>query len=210
MITMKVLGLTLDGSSNTPILVLQREDGDDVLPIWVGASEAMAISMAMNSMQLERPLTHALFLQAVTALGAEVTGVSITSLKSGTFFACVEFVRDQHCIQVDCRPSDGIALALRAQVPIRIAEDVLHKAAQDRVDPSSSEEDKRPSDMGDAIIRRAAGQIAGQVHGHRAGESFGKEDGQPHIGVMNVDSLTDESRLSELLQTLEPATRRIM
>lgn len=209
MITMKVLGLTLDGNSNTPILVLQRADGEDVLPIWIGAAEAMAISMALNNLQLDRPLTHALLLHAVAALGGEMTGVSITGLRDGTFFASVEFVHGQDFIQVDCRPSDGIALALRAQVPIRIAEDVLSKAARDRVNPDSSEADKRPSDMGDALIRRAAGHISGQVHGQRTPAADEEQTSQGG-GVLNVDSLTDEKKLSELLHTLEPATRRVM
>lgn len=216
MITMKVLGLTLDATSNTPILVLQREDGEEVLPIWIGAAEAMAISMAINQMQLDRPLTHSLLLQTVTALGGQMTGVSITALQDGTFFAFIELVHNHEFIHVDCRPSDGIALALRAQAPILIAPDVLQKAAQDRVSPTSSEADKRPSDIGDALIRRVASEIPSQVHGHTAGRSGAVQHAHnmgnaPFLtGTLSVGSLTDEKHLAELLRTLEPASKRVM
>ena len=128
MITMKILGVTLDGATNTPILVLQEENGDEVLPIWIGASEAMSISMALNNINLERPLSHSLLLNALQALDARLTGVSITDLREGTFYALLEILIGERLVQVDCRPSDGVALALRAGVPILVSEDVLAKA----------------------------------------------------------------------------------
>ena len=109
---MKVLGLTLDGTTNAPILVLQQEDGDEVLPIWLGAAEAMAISMALNDLSPDRPLTHPLLIEIMTALGARVSGVTITDLRDGTFYALLDLQRGSETIQLDCRPSDGIILAL--------------------------------------------------------------------------------------------------
>ena len=194
---MKVLGLTLDGNTNSPILVLQQEDGDEVLPIWIGATEAMAISLALNELTPERPLTHPLLLDALAALGARVAGVTITALREGTFYAFLELMRGAECIHLDCRPSDGIALALRAKSPIRIAESVLAKAARDRVSPTSSEADKRPSDAGDQLILRAFPQEAVQRASLKGSSALPSE-------------LAENQNLSDLLRALEPASKRVM
>ena len=99
MVPMKVLGLTLDAENNAPILVLQQDGGSEILPIWIGASEALAISVALNGTRLDRPLTHETMFQA---------------------------------IRVDCRPSDGVALAVRCDAPIRVAREVLAETSATR------------------------------------------------------------------------------
>lgn len=194
---MKVLGLTLDGTTNAPILVLQQEDGDEVLPIWLGAAEAMAISMALNDLSPDRPLTHPLLIDIMTVLGARVNGVSITDLRNGTFYALLELQRGSESIQLDCRPSDGIILALRTKTPIRIASSVLLKAARDRVSPSSSEADKRPSDMGDQLILGAMPPAAVQRASLKGSSTV-------------PAALVEDQNLSDLLQNLEPASKRVM
>lgn len=196
MITMKVLGITLDGATNTPILVMQTEKGEEILPVWIGAAEAMAISMALNNVNPERPLSHTLLLSAMETLGARLIGLSITELREGTFYALLEMLADQRLVQVDCRPSDGIVLALRAGAPIRIAESVLAKAAADRVDVHSSPADRRPSDNAESLIR-----------GTVASSTF--DASQPASGKASTPA-SEEQRLAELLRTLEPASKRVM
>ncbi len=125
MVEMKVFGLALDEESQVPVLVLKDKDEKTVLPIWIGAMEAMAISLALNGVKLPRPMTHDLLLSAIQALEGTVVGVNVVSLKEGTYYAEVEVDHGGKRKRIDCRPSDGIALALRAEVPIGVDEEVL-------------------------------------------------------------------------------------
>lgn len=131
MVEMKVYGLALDEDSQVPVLVLKDLEGKTALPIWIGAMEAMAISLALNNVQLPRPMTHDLLLQAMQALDARILGVDVVSLKDGTYYAEIHVEQGGLSKRIDCRPSDGIALALRAAAPILVAEDVLAEAATD-------------------------------------------------------------------------------
>lgn len=132
MIPMKVLGLTLDAENKAPILVLQQDGGSEILPIWIGSTEALSISVALNGTQLDRPLTHETMFQVIRALGAEIGGVDVMSLRDGTYYAELEIVRGDNVVRVDCRPSDGVALAVRGNAPIRVASDVLAETAASR------------------------------------------------------------------------------
>lgn len=93
MVPMKVLGLTLDAENNAPILVLQQDGGSEILPIWIGASEALAISVALNGTRLDRPLTHETMFQAIRALDADIGAVDVIALRDGTYHAELEIVR---------------------------------------------------------------------------------------------------------------------
>lgn len=128
MIAMRVLGLTMDKNNTSPILLLQAENGKQVLPIWIGSVEAMSISLSLDNVRLERPLTHDLLLGTLEALGARLMSASITSLHEGTFYAKLEILFNEQLVLVDCRPSDAVALALRANAPISVAEEVLKSA----------------------------------------------------------------------------------
>ncbi|NDY58987.1 bifunctional nuclease family protein [Desulfovibrio sulfodismutans] len=129
MITMKVFGLALDEDSQVPVLILKDREEKTVLPIWIGAMEAMAISLALNEVKLPRPMTHDLLLNTIHDLGGSVASVSITSLSEGTYYAEIEVdVRDERK-RIDSRPSDAIALALRADVPIMVAPGVFEQMA---------------------------------------------------------------------------------
>lgn len=132
MIPMKVLGLTLDEENNAPILVLQQDGGSEILPIWIGTSEALAISVALNDTRLDRPLTHETMYQALRALGADVTGVDVTALRDGAYHAELEISEGDRTVRVDCRPSDGIALAVRSDAPIRVNPLVLEETTASR------------------------------------------------------------------------------
>lgn len=131
MVEMKVYGLALDEDSQVPVLVLKDLDGNSALPIWIGAMEAMAISLALNGVSLPRPMTHDLLLNSLEALSAKVVGVDVVSLTDGTYYAEIQVQQGETLRRVDCRPSDGIALALRAEAPIFVHEDVISQAATD-------------------------------------------------------------------------------
>lgn len=128
MVEMKIFGLVLDEKSQTPILVLKDPTAELVLPIWIGAMEAMAISLALNQVSFPRPMTHDLLLSSIRALGGAVLRVEVTSIEEGTFFA--EIVVDQggELRRIDSRPSDAIALAVRAEAPVFVARAVLDEA----------------------------------------------------------------------------------
>ncbi len=131
MIEMKVFGLALDEDSQVPVLILKDMEEKIVLPIWIGAMEAMAISLALNEVKLPRPMTHDLLLSAITGLGGKVTGVSVTSLREGTYYAEIEVEMAGGRKTIDSRPSDAIALAIRAATPIMVSKEVLEQVADD-------------------------------------------------------------------------------
>ena len=133
MVEMRVFGLTIDPQTKTPIVILREMDGDVVLPIWVGAMEAMAVSLVLNNERLPRPLTHDLLLMSISALKAELVNVEITDLKDGVYYALLVLRGPEGRVRVDCRPSDAIALALRAGASILVqpadaATDMVRKA----------------------------------------------------------------------------------
>ncbi len=131
MVEMKVFGLALDEDSQVPVLVLKDLEEKTALPIWIGAMEAMAISLALNGVELPRPMTHDLLLSALETMGGKVVSVNVTSLEEGTFYAEIAVDQSGSVKTIDCRPSDGIALALRAAAPITVHEAVLEKASTD-------------------------------------------------------------------------------
>jgi len=138
MVEMKVFGLALDEDTQVPVLVLKDMEEKSVLPIWIGAMEAMSISLALNEVKLPRPMTHDLLLSAIAALDGKVVAVNVVSLKEGTYYAEVEVDQKGVRKRIDCRPSDGIALALRAEAPISVDEAVLIAAdAEGKPEPKA-------------------------------------------------------------------------
>jgi bifunctional DNase/RNase len=125
MVPMDVVGVRMEMPSNTPIVLLRETDGERYLPIWVGAVEATAIAYAQQGVVPPRPLTHDLMLDLLDALGATVSQVRITALEDGVFYAVIAF---ESGLEVQARPSDAIALALRGEIPIVGAETVLDEA----------------------------------------------------------------------------------
>ncbi len=119
MIEVKVSGLALDERSKSPVVILQEIGGTRVLPIWIGPSEASSIAMELAGKKFQRPLTHDLMKTLVDGLGGRVNKILITELEESTFFAKILLNRDEEeVVSVDARPSDSIALALRAKSPI--------------------------------------------------------------------------------------------
>ncbi len=125
LIRVRVRGLMMDERSKSPIVILQEEDGERILPIWIGESEARSIGIVLAEEKLERPMSHDLMLTMIRSLKARVAGVTITALKENTFFAEIHLESGGQQILVDARPSDSIAIALRAEAPIFVAEEVL-------------------------------------------------------------------------------------
>jgi bifunctional DNase/RNase len=125
MVRMRVAHLGLDRSTNTPVVILQEEGGERTLPIWIGAPEANAIALELQVAKPERPLTHDLMKHLVAGLGGELRRVVISGLRENTYLAELLIYRGGEVFEVDARPSDSIALALRMHAPIFSNEELL-------------------------------------------------------------------------------------
>ena len=127
-VRMTIKGLMFDPVTNMPIIILKNPDGKTVLPIWVGIFEANAIAQQLEEVVSPRPMTHDLLKNVIEGLEAVVDQVVITDLKDNTFFAAIHLVRDGARYTIDARPSDAMALALRASAPIFVERQVLDKS----------------------------------------------------------------------------------
>ncbi|MDE3018995.1 MAG: bifunctional nuclease family protein [Nitrospirota bacterium] len=143
---MKVRGLTFDPYSNTFVVILRDEHNVDMLPIWVGKSEASAISFALEGVAAPRPMTHDLMKAVLDAAGAKVISVVVTDLKDNTYYARVHLMSEDSEYSIDARPSDAIALALRADAPIFAKEDVIRQQATEEL--GQWLENLKPEDFG--------------------------------------------------------------
>ena len=123
----KIHFLSIDRRTGAPIVVLKEEaeDANRILLIWIGESEAAAIQMHLENVELPRPMTHDLLKIMIETLDAKVADVCVRDVEERTFFAHVTLQVGDNEIEVDCRPSDAIALALRCEVPIFVAEAVI-------------------------------------------------------------------------------------
>ncbi|MFB3926158.1 MAG: bifunctional nuclease family protein [Syntrophales bacterium] len=128
MIQMKVSGLTIDPLTNTPIVILKDMEEKKALPIWIGLFEASAIATELEKIAFSRPMTHDLMNDILRALEASVTMIEINDLRDNTFFALIHIIINGNNVKVDSRPSDAIALALRANAPIFVSLKVLEKS----------------------------------------------------------------------------------
>jgi bifunctional DNase/RNase len=125
----EVVGVRIEMPSNQPIVLLKELNGSRFLPIWVGANEATAIAFAQQGLTPNRPLSHDLMQSMVVALGAKLVLVEVTHLDSGVFYAQLSLERDGQLLPpVSARPSDAIALALRANATIKVATSLLDEA----------------------------------------------------------------------------------
>ena len=163
---MFVGGLVLDPNTQAPIVVLKDESGKKALPIWIGMAEATSIATILKGIPLARPMTHDLMFQAILQHGIKIKRVVISDLKDATYFAEIVMARDDSdsVVTLDSRPSDAIALALRASAPIYVASHVVEKAkdgieqlkstemAQQAIeDKSAQEEEKADPTMTDTF-----------------------------------------------------------
>jgi bifunctional DNase/RNase len=130
-----VAHLGVDRTTNSPVVILREKDGHRVLPIWIGPAEASAIAMELQGVKAQRPLTHDLLKQVIIGLGGDLRRVVISSVKENTYFAELLIRRDDHVFQVDARPSDSIALALRLDAPIFTSDGLLDEGGEEHEDP---------------------------------------------------------------------------
>jgi bifunctional DNase/RNase len=127
-VEVRIRGLMMDPATNMPIVVLKDVSSETVMPIWVGIFEANAIAIEIEKMAAPRPMTHDLTRNLIQHLNGTLERVVITELRDDTFFAILWIRQDNQPITVDARPSDAIALALRADCPIYVSEQVLQSA----------------------------------------------------------------------------------
>jgi bifunctional DNase/RNase len=129
MYEMVIYGVSFDLVGKQPIVLLKTADGNRFLPIWIGHPEAAAILMKLQGASTPRPLTHDLVTDMLGELGVEIVRITVTELKENTFYASITVQQNGAEIEIDSRPSDAIALAVRAEAPIYAAEDVIEESA---------------------------------------------------------------------------------
>lgn len=203
MVEMIVSGVSLDPQSRLPVILLNEAGGGTSLPLLVGPMEAMAVTLTLNGENLPRPMPHDLLLMVVRALKARVLAAEIVDLKEGLFYAMLVLrTPDNAALRVDCRPSDAVALAVRARVPIRVHERVLRLAEEDRRRAADGDDaggiraDAVTDMMRAADARRTADRISGRLA--RGG------------GMPDDAALTPDNGYEALLRSLEPVTSRKM
>jgi bifunctional DNase/RNase len=126
---MVIYGVSFDLVGKQPIVLLKTADGNRYLPIWIGQPEAAAILMKLQGASTPRPMTHDLVTEMLEQLDAQVTRITVTELRDNTFYASITVQQNGSEIEVDSRPSDAIALAVRAEAPIYAADRVIEESA---------------------------------------------------------------------------------
>ncbi|MFQ5811778.1 MAG: bifunctional nuclease family protein [Anaerolineae bacterium] len=125
------------------VVILKDVDSERYLPIWIGPFEAEAITLELQQVELARPLTHDLLQAVITAVGARVSHVLVNELRNDTFYARIVLDNNGRPLEIDSRPSDSIALAVRAKAPIFVAEEVMDRASimpEEGMGPSDEDE----------------------------------------------------------------------
>ncbi len=126
----EVKALLVDPMNNSPVILLKDRHSSRAMPIWIGEAEAMSIALELQGHAFPRPLAHDLMKRLLESLGGGIEQVTITEMKEGTFYARLHVrTRDGEIKEIDARPSDSVALALRMHCPIYIAEDVFDQSA---------------------------------------------------------------------------------
>lgn len=156
LIRMTVKGIALDPITNMPIIILKDLEEKRTIPIWVGIFEANAIALELEKVSTPRPMTHDLIKSILDGLGVNVRQVIVNDLKDNTFYAVIELHYNGNIINIDSRPSDAIALALRMGAPIYVAEKVVVQARNVEVSEEKEESDRwrewlenlKPEDFG--------------------------------------------------------------
>ncbi|WP_022854633.1 bifunctional nuclease family protein [Thermodesulfobacterium thermophilum] len=127
-IKMVLHGIAMDPMSNSPVMLLKEAEGERILPIWIGVLEATSIAAKLENIQFPRPLTHDLIKNIFENLGITIPKVEIVDLKDNTYYALITVVTGDKVLEIDSRPSDAIALALRLNAEIFVDEEVFKKS----------------------------------------------------------------------------------
>ena len=148
-VAMEVVGVRIELPTNTPILLLREKDGRRFLPIWIGTNEATAIALALEGVEPQRPMTHDLLRDLMEQVGGKVISVVISELRDGTFYARVKFVHEGKEFELDSRPSDAVALAVRVEAPIFVSDEVLQEAGLPAEDDTEIDLGEVEEDIGE-------------------------------------------------------------
>jgi bifunctional DNase/RNase len=171
MIEVVVSRLGMDPGTQTYVVVLQEKGGPRLLPIWIGQAEAESIVMHMHNMKRSRPLTHDLCKTLITGLGATMRRIQITRVENNTYYGELHLERAGQLLQVDSRPSDAIAIALRLDAPIFAAESLL-------VEPEEGEEEEGGDTFTTPTVESSSGELSAEqlkdYLEHLRPEDFGK------------------------------------
>ncbi|MBI2346157.1 MAG: bifunctional nuclease family protein [Deltaproteobacteria bacterium] len=143
LVEMKVTGLTIDPFTSMPIIILKDLEEKSALPIWIGLIEASAIATELERIQLARPMTHDLLKNILDALTVRVGRVAVTDLADNTFYARIYLLHNGRELEMDARPSDAIALALRTKAPIFVEKRVIEKSRKIDLSKESDEESRK-------------------------------------------------------------------
>jgi bifunctional DNase/RNase len=181
-VEMFVGGLVLDPNSQAPVVVLKDESGELCLPIWIGMAEATSIATAIKQVNMERPLTHDLMYDIFGQLDVKIERVVITELKESTYYAELIISQGDKVYIIDSRPSDAIAIALRASAPIFVAQAVLDQAKISFTATNDKTEDDAESD---------------------AAEGDEKQQQQPESGAGEFRQMNRE-QWEKILEELDP------
>jgi uncharacterized protein len=138
---MKIRGLLMDPTTNSPIVILKDVGSETLLPIWVGPYEANSIASEIEKISSPRPMTHDLLRNVINEFGAEVKRIVVTELRDNTFYAVIELLWNGRLMLLDSRPSDAIALALRADCPIFVRDEVVESSRSVEAVSLAGEED---------------------------------------------------------------------
>jgi len=157
---MKVFGLTIDPTSNSPIMILKAEEGEEALPIWIGILEATAIASELQNIKFTRPMTHDLLKRVIETMGAKIEKIEVCDLRDNTYYALIHLKTAEKAYTIDARPSDAIALALRAKAPIFVDESVIEKSKKEA--------------KAEAVVESKEGQKWAEILENLSPEDFGK------------------------------------
>ncbi len=146
-VEVRVHGLILEHKSQQNIVILREAEGERILPIWIGPGEAQAIRRILSEEPFPRPLTHDLLHLIVEGLKAKIARVVISDLRENTFFASVLVERDSEVLSIDARPSDSIAVALRAKAPIFVNEKLLQPPPQAEEEAAEPGAEGKPREL---------------------------------------------------------------
>jgi len=143
---MTIASVNMDQATNSPIIILKEVEGDQTLPIWIGLLEATAIASEIEGVKFSRPMTHDLLKNIMDQVDIKINKIEICDLKDNTYYALIHLTNRGKAITIDSRPSDAIAIALRARSPIFVSEEVLRKSRQ--IDAVRGAEADDKSDQG--------------------------------------------------------------
>ncbi|MGQ9630854.1 MAG: bifunctional nuclease family protein [bacterium] len=141
MVEMEVKGIAIDSRTMLPVMVLKDAEEKRILPIWIGGFEAQAIIMQLEGVKPPRPMTHDLLTNILGTIKAKVSKVLVTELRDNTFYAVITLQTETDTYEIDARPSDAVAIALRNDAPIYVAESVIMKATV--ADQAKAEEEQQ-------------------------------------------------------------------